>query len=73
MIMVLTFSGSLDTWGERFHFEVIETVAARPHQGLGNVIPLDFDYPAEPAPPTQVQSEEALGGLLNHYWFKQAA
>jgi putative transposase len=45
----------------------------RPHQGLGNVIPLDFDYPAEPALPTQVQSEEALGGLLNHYWLKQAA
>jgi hypothetical protein len=37
------------------------------------VIPLDFDYPAEPALPTQVQSEEALGGLLNHYWLKQAA
>ena len=45
----------------------------RPHQGLGNVIPLGFDYPAAPALPTQVQSEEALGGLLNHYWLKQAA
>ena len=45
----------------------------RTHQGLGNVIPLGFDYPAEPALPTQVQSEEALGGLLNHYWLKQAA
>ena len=25
--------------------------AQRPHQGLGNIIPLGFDYPAEPASP----------------------
>jgi putative transposase len=47
--------------------------AQRPHQGIGNVIPLDFDYPAEPALPAQVRCESALGGLLNHYSIKQAA
>jgi len=47
--------------------------SCRPHQGIGNVIPLDFDYPAEPALPTAVQCEEALGGLLNHYSIQRAA
>jgi hypothetical protein len=47
--------------------------AQRPHQGIGNVIPLNFDYPAEPALPGQVRCESALGGLLNHYSIKQAA
>jgi len=47
--------------------------AQRPHQGIGNVIPLDFDYPAEPALPAQVRCESALGGLLNYYSIKQAA
>jgi putative transposase len=47
--------------------------AQRPHQGLGNVIPMGCDYPAKPAQPTQVQCEEALGGLLNHYGVKRAA
>jgi putative transposase len=45
----------------------------RPHQGLGNVIPLDFDYPAQPAPPAQVLCRESLGGLLNHYAIQRAA
>jgi hypothetical protein len=45
----------------------------RPHQGLGNIIPLGFDYPAEPAPLGEIQCEEVLGGLLNHYSLKQAA
>jgi putative transposase len=47
--------------------------ARRPHQGLGNIIPLGFDYPAEPAPLGEIQCEEVLGGLLNHYSLKQAA
>jgi putative transposase len=47
--------------------------ARRPHQGIGNVIPLAFDYPTEPALPAEVQCESALGGLLNHYTLKQAA
>jgi hypothetical protein len=47
--------------------------AQRPHQGLGNAIPLGFDYPAEPASPLQVQCHQMLGGLLNHYSIRQAA
>jgi hypothetical protein len=45
----------------------------RPHQGLGNVIPLGFDYPVEPVLPTEVRCEEVLGGLLNHYFLEKAA
>jgi hypothetical protein len=41
--------------------------ARRPHQGIGNVIPLGFDYPAAPALEAEIQCEGALGGLLNHY------
>jgi hypothetical protein len=47
--------------------------ARRPHQGIGNVIPLAFDYPAEPALQAEIQCEAALGGLLNHYSIKNAA
>jgi putative transposase len=45
----------------------------RPHQGIGNVIPLAFAYPATAAHPSEVQCQEALGRLLTHYWVKQAA
>ena len=45
----------------------------RPHQGLGNVIPLGFDYSAEPASPLEVQRHATVGGLLNHYSVEQAA
>ena len=45
----------------------------RPHQGLGNVIPLAFDYPTKLALPLEIQCEEALDGLLNHYSIRQAA
>jgi transposase InsO family protein len=47
--------------------------ARRPHQGIGNVIPLGFDYPATPALEGQIQCEEALGGILNHYSIEKAA
>jgi hypothetical protein len=47
--------------------------ARRPHQGIGNVIPLAFDFPAEPALQAEIQCEAALGGLLNHYSIEQAA
>src|SRR5258707_805288 len=47
--------------------------AARPHQGIGNLIPLAFDYPVEPAPPAEVECHEVLGGLLNHYSLTKAA
>jgi hypothetical protein len=37
-------------------------------------MPLDFDYPSQPALPDEVQCEEALGGgLLNHYSIQRAA
>jgi transposase len=47
--------------------------ARRPHQGIGNVIPLGFDYPAEPAGPAEIQCEAGLASLLNHYSIKKAA
>ena len=47
--------------------------AVRPHQGIGNLIPLGFDYPVEPAPSAEVECHEVLGGLLNHYSLKKAA
>ena len=45
----------------------------RPHQGIGNLVPLDFDYPEEPASGELIRCESMLGGLLNHYWVKKAA
>jgi hypothetical protein len=45
----------------------------RPHQGPGNLIPVSFAYPAEPAPPGEVQCQEVLRGLLNHYFVQKAA
>ena len=55
--------------------DVIEAYhnARRPHPGIGNVIPLGFDYPAAPAMEADIQCEAALGGLLNHYSIKNAA
>jgi hypothetical protein len=47
--------------------------AQRPHQGIGNAVPVRFVYPAEPALPAEIQCQSALGGLLNHYSMKQAA
>ncbi len=44
----------------------------RPHQGIGNQIPLGFDYPRTPANVIEVDCKPSLGGLLNHY-FKKAA
>jgi len=45
----------------------------RPHQGLDNVIPLDSDYPHQPALSETVRCDAALGGLLNHYYADKAA
>jgi putative transposase len=44
----------------------------RPHQGIGNRIPLGFDYPEKPAEVAQVGCKSSLGGLLNHYYKKAA-
>ena len=45
----------------------------RPHQGIGNVIPLEFEYPDEPISSNEVACNSELGGLLNHYHRKKAA
>ena len=45
----------------------------RPHQGIANVVPIGFEYPAEPVSVQQVRCESTLGGLLNHYYAEQAA
>ena len=45
----------------------------RPHQGLDNVIPLDFQYPDEPPSPEHVRCDATLGGLLNHYYAESVA
>ncbi len=42
----------------------------RPHQGIGNQIPLGFDYPKTPAVEFEVGCKASLGGLLNHYYKK---
>ena len=47
--------------------------ARRPHQGIDNVIPLGFDYPAQPALLAEIRCEASLGGLLNHYAIEKAA
>jgi putative transposase len=44
----------------------------RPHQGIGNQIPLGFDYPETPANVIEVDCKSSLGGLLNHYYKKAA-
>ena len=64
--------------GEPHLRHVLETIqrhhnTQRPHQGIGNVVPVDFDYPEESAPRDRVQGESGLGGLLNHYSVKKAA
>jgi len=45
----------------------------RPHQGVGNLVPVGCEYPAEPARPETVRCEASLGGLLNHYYAEEAA
>jgi len=45
----------------------------RPHQGIGNKIPLGYKYPKEAAPFNKIECEEILGGLLKHYHVRNAA
>ena len=45
----------------------------RPHQGLGNIIPLGFAYPRRSASWKSIQCKETLGGLLNHYYVEKKA
>jgi hypothetical protein len=39
----------------------------------GNVVPLGFEYPDQPASLATVRCDAALGGLLNHYYAEQVA
>ena len=64
--------------GERQLYTVVKKIERhhnfhRPHQGIGNVVPLEFKYPTEPALPDVVRCDADLGGLLNHYYVDQAA
>ena len=45
----------------------------RPHQGIENVIPIQFDYPDKPARPEEVDCTSSLGGMLNHYYINKKA
>ncbi|MEI6516943.1 MAG: hypothetical protein WCO77_13310 [bacterium] len=45
----------------------------RPHQGIGNRIPLDYHYPSAPCSPKAIKRKAFLGGLLNHYYIDKAA
>ncbi|MBN2258364.1 MAG: transposase [Anaerolineaceae bacterium] len=40
----------------------------RPHQGIGNRVPLPYNYPDAPTPPDLIRCKASLGGLLNHYY-----
>ena len=64
--------------GERHLYGVLKKIEHhhnhhRPHQGIANLVPLEFTYPEEPASRNEVKCESALGGMLNHYYVEQAA
>ena len=40
----------------------------RPHQGIDNQVPIDFNYPTEPADLKDIRCRPSIGGLLNHYY-----
>jgi len=41
--------------------------------GLGNVVPMGFEYPTGPVDVDEVGCGSSLGGLLNHYYADQKA
>ena len=45
----------------------------RPHQGIENCIPMGYRYPDSPGELQHVKCEESLGGMLKHYYLKNAA
>jgi putative transposase len=52
---------------ERFHNDY------RPHQGIKNCIPMGFEYPLKEARAKDVKCEQALGGILKHYYSTRKA
>jgi len=70
--------GNLILLGEQNFRHVLKQIEhhhnrQRPPQGLGNVVPLGFEYPATPAPLGMVVCDPGLGGLLNHHSVRKAA
>ena len=64
--------------GERHFRHVLKCIEKhhnrqRPHQGIGNMVPIGYEYPGKPADPKDVRCDSLLGGLLNHYYVKKAA
>ena len=64
--------------GERELFTAVKKIEKhhnyqRPHQGLDNKVPLDFEYPDKPADINNVKCHSELDGLLNHYYVDKAA
>jgi hypothetical protein len=45
----------------------------RPHQGLGSLVPIGTEYPAEPARMETVRCEASLRRLHNHYYSEKEA
>ena len=45
----------------------------RPHQGIGNTIPIKFNYPKVPVSIEDIECKEILGSLLNHYYVDKKA
>lgn len=45
----------------------------RPHQGLDNHIPEEYDYPETETKSENVRCMHALGGLLKHYYSERKA
>ncbi|MGD8836167.1 MAG: hypothetical protein PVJ19_14580 [Desulfobacteraceae bacterium] len=52
---------------------LLDDIDEKCRQGIGNQIPLGFEYPQIPAEASQVGCKSSLGGLLKHYYFKKAA
>jgi len=64
--------------GERHFLHVLKTIEQhhnkeRPHQGIDNVIPLNFNYPEKSADPKRIRCKSSLGGMLNHYYIGKKA
>ena len=45
----------------------------RTHQGIGNIIPLEYNYPNKSVSIKEIKCKEILGGLLKHYYVDKKA
>jgi len=64
--------------GQRAFFRHLKAIeqhhnTERPHQGIGNVIPLSYDYPDHPAKLENIRCKSRIGGLLKHYYIDEKA